>query len=89
LTLPLLSYYFLYLHCLVVFFAKRLLCLPLFVWHFLDRNSEDPSSLMWENNKLQIRASGYYWLPCVARMYWANSWQMENLTAECLELSAS
>jgi hypothetical protein len=46
--LPLPFYCFLYLHCLVVFFANRLLCLPVFVWHVLDRNSEDPSIFMWE-----------------------------------------
>jgi hypothetical protein len=50
-TLPLPSYYFLYLRCLVVFSANRLLCLPLFVWHFLDRNSEDPSKSMWEEQQ--------------------------------------
>jgi len=50
-TLPFPSYYFLYLHRLVVFFANRLLCLPLFVWHFLDRNSEDPSNFMWEEQQ--------------------------------------
>lgn len=50
-TLPLSSYYFLYLHSFVVFFANRLLCLPVFVWHFLDRNSEDPSSFMWEEQQ--------------------------------------
>ena len=47
-TLPLPSYYFLYLHYNVIFFANRLLCLPLFFWHFLNRNSDDPSSFMWE-----------------------------------------
>jgi hypothetical protein len=50
-TLPLPSYCFLYLHCLVVFFASRLLCLSLFVWHFRDRTSKDPSSCMWKEQQ--------------------------------------